>query len=194
MLTSTDCFSFNGKTAHDQYQKHGRNGWILGNSALLSKEQQHSLEDTVFSRRSAFAYSMEELSRYNGCMSEFTLTLDTTKVIVAPLAVQPPRRYRPSGSLNARRDIALTSRELRSPYYPCNLIGKPARMLHPGTINDASPSPSLTARTPQYNYDSNQDESPSAGESEVMLGWLPHSTAAKGMDAACCHLAMILVT
>ena len=49
-LATAESFTFNGKTAvtsYDRYRKDDKDGWIWGNSARFSTEQQRSLEATV---------------------------------------------------------------------------------------------------------------------------------------------------
>ena len=96
-LAAVESFSFDGRaaaTAHELYEKDAHGGWIWGNSKQLSKEQRASLQAAVRARKTAFAYSMEELPGYSGAVGAFELELDTSKSVV-----QPPRRYSPAEQL-----------------------------------------------------------------------------------------------
>ena len=86
--------------------------------------------------------------------------------------------------LSPEHQVPTTSRELRQPYYPCNVSGKPARALHPGAVGGLATGQSLSACTPLYNSISGQHEAPSADECERILGFLPGSTAAVGLEEA----------
>lgn len=81
-IVSVDSFNFKGSTAmtaYEQYQKESKDSWIWRNSALMTEEQQRSFQNSIHSRKSAYAYSVEDLPGYSGAMGKFNLTLDTPK-------------------------------------------------------------------------------------------------------------------